>query len=284
MNKFYSLAKEGSTADIDIYGDITSCPCIESDVSSYNLSNQIEELGDVETINVNINSYGGEVSEGIAIYNALKRSNAHVVTRCDGFACSIASVIFSAGDERVMSEASILMVHNAMSSAFNANAADFRKLADDLDKVTTLSKAAYLANINITEDELTSLMDEETWILPQDALDMGFATVIEHFGDSGISQSARASVFRMIADAATSKDDDEDGDEDGEEGASGEDPSPESEPEPDVEDNPDAEDDTDPEDDPEEDSGGEDKPGKASEGATGSFFVAAFDAVRKERN
>ena len=252
MNKFYSLAKEGSTADIDIYGDITSCPCIESDVSSYNLSNQIEELGDVETINVNINSYGGEVSEGIAIYNALKRSNAHVVTRCDGFACSIASVIFSAGDERVMSEASILMVHNAI--------------------------------INITEDELTSLMDEETWILPQDALDMGFATVIEHFGDSGISQSARASVFRMIADAATSKDDDEDGDEDGEEGASGEDPSPESEPEPDVEDNPDAEDDTDPEDDPEEDSGGEDKPGKASEGATGSFFVAAFDAVRKERN
>lgn len=205
-NRYYSFVKEGAAASIDIYGDITSWPWMESDVSSYNLSRQLDQLTDVDTINVNINSYGGEVAEGFAIYNALKRHSAKVVTRCDGFACSIASVIFAAGDERIMHDASLLMVHNVWQNA-SGNAAELRKQADELDVMTQRTRSAYLANVSISEEELTALMDGESWITPQDALDMGFATSIETFEGRNPSQSARHAAFERIAGKAQASND-----------------------------------------------------------------------------
>ena len=199
-NRYYSFAQEGTTAQIDIYGDITSWPWDESDVSAYNLSKQLAEMNGVDTIEVNINSYGGEVAEGLAIYNALKRHNAKVITRCDGFACSIASVIFSAGDERIMHDASLLMIHNAWTYA-SGNAADLRKQADDLETITQASKNAYMANVNISEDELTAIMDAESWIAPADAVEMGFATSIESFGTKAPSQNARMAIFNLVTSA-----------------------------------------------------------------------------------
>lgn len=198
MNRYYSLVQNGTTADIDIYGDITSWPWSESDVSAYNLSKVLAELEGVDTINVNINSYGGEVAEGLAIYNALRRHSAKVVTRCDGFACSIASVIFMAGDERVMSDASLLMIHNAWTSVYGANAAELRKQADDLDTITQASKNAYMACVGITEEELTALMDAETWLSASEALDMGFASSIETHTAENVSQSAREAVMGAV--------------------------------------------------------------------------------------
>ena len=114
MNKkYYSLVQENNEATINIYGDITSWEWYPGDVSSYTLSKHLETI-EADTINVYINSYGGEVAEGLAIYNSLKRHKAKVKTYCDGFACSIASVIFMAGDERIMSTASLLMIHNVL--------------------------------------------------------------------------------------------------------------------------------------------------------------------------
>ena len=110
MKKYYSLVKQNNEADVYIYGDITSYEYLESDVSNYNLSKELRGL-DVETINVYINSYGGEVAEGLAIHNSLVRHKAKVITHDDGFAASIAAVIFMAGDERIMSNASLLFIH-----------------------------------------------------------------------------------------------------------------------------------------------------------------------------
>ena len=221
--KFYSLVVNEKTADIAIYGDICSWPWLESDVSAYNLSKQLDELTDVDTINVNINSYGGEVAEGLAIYNSLRRHSAKVVTRCDGFACSIASVIFMAGDERIMHDASLLMIHNAWTRAVG-NAADLRKAAEDIDVITQASKNAYMSHVSITEEKLTELMDAESWISPQDAVEMGFATAIESFGESeNPSQNARQRVFERFMQAED-PDDEENDDEGGD---------PESDPEPD---------------------------------------------------
>lgn len=203
--RYYSLTRQGATAQIDIYGDITSWPWLESDVSSHNLAKQLAELDGVTEIFVNINSYGGEVAEGLAIYNALKRHPARVVTRCDGFACSIASVIFMAGDERIMNAASLLMVHNAWSNA-TGNAADLRKQADDLDTITGCSKAAYMSHVNITEDELTALMDAETFIEPADAVEMGFATSVEDADPANVSQSARSVVMGRVLMSAARQD------------------------------------------------------------------------------
>nr|DAN51843.1 MAG TPA: putative ATP dependent Clp protease [Caudoviricetes sp.] len=194
-------------------------------MSAPKLSKQLDELGDVSQINVHINSYGGEVAEGLAIYSALRRHKARVRTTCDGFACSIASVIFMAGDERLMSDASLLMIHNAWTSAWGVNAADLRKLADDMDTITSASKSAYMARVSITEDELTELMDAETWISPADAVDMGFATAIETFesGDKA-SQGARDSLMALVMAsvehrAAAKGDDDDQDDTDDEDGA-----------------------------------------------------------------
>lgn len=219
MKKYFQLttSEDGTTADLDIYGDISSCWWDDDAMSAPKLSKQLDELGDVSQINVHINSYGGEVAEGLAIYSALRRHKAHVRTTCDGFACSIASVIFMAGDERLMSDASLLMIHNAWTSAWGVNAADLRKLADDMDTITSASKSAYMARVSITEDELTELMDAETWISPADAVDMGFATAIETFesGDKA-SQGARDSLMALVMASvehrAAAKDDDDDPD------------------------------------------------------------------------
>ena len=197
MKKYYALEQDGNTASITVYGDITSWPWLESDVSAYLLSKQIEGIN-AEQIDVYINSYGGEVSEGLAIYNALKRHNAKVVTHCDGFACSIASVIFMAGDERVMSDASLLMIHNAWGSTCG-NAEQLRKTADDLDKISETSANAYRAAVNIDDAELDRLLAEESWISPQDAVNMGFATRIETYRQSSVpAANARTAVMAMM--------------------------------------------------------------------------------------
>ena len=198
IKRYYSLETEGEKADLYIYGDITSWPWLESDVSAYLLSKKLEELKDVSEINVYINSYGGEVAEGLAIYNALKRHKAKVVTHCDGFACSISSVIFMAGDERVMSNTSTLMIHNAWSRV-SGNANDFRKEADDLEKITQLSVNAYMSQVSIPEEELKTMMDEETWLMPQEALEYGFATSISGTEESEKpSQNVRKDILQQI--------------------------------------------------------------------------------------
>jgi ATP-dependent Clp protease protease subunit len=197
-NNYYSLVQQENKATINIYGDITSWAWEElGEMSAVNLSKKLDEIGDVEQIDVYINSYGGEVAEGLAIYNALKRHKAKVRTYCDGFACSIASVIFMAGDERIMNEASLLMIHNAWTWAAG-NAAELRKQADDLEKITQASVEAYKAHSSLSEDEIKTLMDEETWILPTEALEYGFATKVEKTESKNANQSVRQSLFNII--------------------------------------------------------------------------------------
>lgn len=206
-NRYYSLFvnEETKNATIGIYGDITSFAIYDSDVSSYNLSKQLEELEDVERIDVFINSYGGEVAEGIAIYNALKRHSAKIVTHCNGFACSIASVIFAAGDERIMNESSILMIHDPFTYT-SGNANELRKQAETLDKLANLSVQVYQKNSSLSEDEIKEMMKEETWILPEEALSYGFATSIENPGEEAtqkVNQSAKNAVFNFFKENKT---------------------------------------------------------------------------------
>lgn len=199
MNKkYFSLEKVGQTATINIYGDICSWAWEElGETSAVTLSKQLEAIGDVDHIDVYINSYGGEVAEGLAIYNALKRHKAKVTTYCDGFACSIASVVFMAGDERVMNEASLLMIHNAWTYAAG-NAAELRKQAEDLEKITQASVEAYKAHSSLTEEEIKELMDNETWILPEEAAEYGFATSIDKTEKDKANQNAFSKLFEMI--------------------------------------------------------------------------------------
>lgn len=220
--KYYQIATQDAEASIFIYGDIVSegWAWYESDVTSHELVQEIEAL-DVDKINVYINSYGGEVAEGWAICNALKRHKAKITTYCDGFACSAASLIFMAGEERIMLTTSALWIHNVQTFARG----DHKKLAKEAEgakKLNDLSAQMYLEHVNVGEDELMQMMDDETWITPQEALDMGFATSIVTGGESKEpTQSARKSVFDMILNSKTVE---------GE--AEGEEPNPEPVPDP----------------------------------------------------
>ena len=241
MNKkYFALERTEQSATITIYGDICSWAWEEfGEMSANILSKQLEALGDVNEINVYINSYGGEVAEGLAIYNALRRHKAKVRTFCDGFACSIASVIFMAGDERIMNEASLLMIHNAWTWA-SGNAAELRKQAEDLDKITQASVEAYKAHSNLKEEEIKALMDNETWILPSEAIEYGFATAVEKTEKANTSQNARAKLFGIVRAYQEKQENDEE---------------PDNTPDDDEQDNPDESPDDPPDDDPDGEAG-----------------------------
>lgn len=173
--KYFMLTQpDEDHAELTIFGDITSWPWGESDVSAHNLSQQLKEIT-ASHIDVHINSYGGEVAEGLAIYNVLKNHSAEITTYCNGFACSIASVIFMAGAKRVMNPASLLMIHNPWMGACG-NAEALRKAADDLDVIENAVVEAYKGHINLSDNELKSKLDSETWITPDEAIEWGFAT------------------------------------------------------------------------------------------------------------
>lgn len=201
MKKYYALDTRDGEVDIYIYGDITSQPWEESDVTSFSLSSQLAALDEDTKINVYINSYGGEVAEGLAIYNALKRRGEHVSTYCDGFACSAASVVFMAGYNRIMYPTSLLFIHNAWTLS-SGDSDQLRKDADDLDVITAASESAYLADVNISVDALKSMMDDETWISPEQALEMGFATqIMVEPHSTRVSQSARKIAYNKLIES-----------------------------------------------------------------------------------
>lgn len=188
------------TKTINIYGDITSIPFFDSDMSSAMIA---KELGEEEydEIIVNINSYGGEVSEGLSIYNQLKSHKAKVKTICNGFACSIASIIFLAGDERVMCENSLLMIHNSWSSV-SGNSKELKKIADDLEKINQQSINIYQEVSGLDEEKVKELLDNETWIDAKEAMELGFITSIQSENKSNkASQSVKKSLMKMIKEA-----------------------------------------------------------------------------------
>lgn len=195
--KYFQLVQANEdTADLYIFGDI--CKWAWEDAGEASGNTIVKQLQAVKAseINVHINSYGGDVSEGLAIYNVLREHPAKVHTICDGFACSAASVVFMAGDQRTMAPASLLMIHNAWTYAAG-NAAELRKTADDIEIITQASVEAYKQVATISEKEIKALMDAETWILPKDAVAYGFATDIDEPDED--DDEPKQSAFGLIS-------------------------------------------------------------------------------------
>lgn len=167
-----------SIVDFNIYGDIVSdewgkwsdddtCP---SDVSSF-----LKDLEGVEEINLHINSGGGSVFAGIAIYNMIKRHSAKVTAYIDGIAASIASVIACAADKIVMPKNATFMVHKPSNGYFwtSMNADELRKDAEILDTCQKTILATYMtkAKEGVTEDTINNLINAETWMVGSEATD-----------------------------------------------------------------------------------------------------------------
>jgi ATP-dependent Clp protease protease subunit len=132
----------------------------------------------VAELTVRINSPGGSVFDGVAINNALKRHPASVTVWIDGIAASIASMIAMAGDEVVMPENAMLMLHDP-SGLVAGTAADMRATADALDKMATAMIAAYRDKSDAGDAEIAALMAAETWLSAEEAVELGLADRVE---------------------------------------------------------------------------------------------------------
>lgn len=163
--------------DVSEYGtfDWWTWEYTESETSAEFFRKALAEIPESAVIELHINSYGGSVKEGIAIYNQLKQKKCkEIVAYIDGFAYSIASIIMQAADRRIMGLGTSLLIHNMwLSVAGNAN--ELRKAADDLDVLMESNRQIYMERVNITEDELIEMLNNETYLTPEKAVEMGFA-------------------------------------------------------------------------------------------------------------
>ncbi|MGQ3051094.1 MAG: head maturation protease, ClpP-related [Roseateles sp.] len=185
---FSIKAKANKTAEILIYEDVGEGWF--GGVSAKQFALELKALGDVTTIDVRINSYGGDVFEGLAIYNQLVRHKAKIITHVDGIAASIASVIAMAGNEIRIGESGWLMIHNAWSMA----AGDYHAMDEMSARLRATSKTLadiYVARTGADLAKVKAWMDEETWF------DASQATA-EKFADS-VTENLRMAA-RLVPD------------------------------------------------------------------------------------
>lgn len=203
MKRLWELkqAADPGAVDLYIYGDVESDgydwwtdQVIESETSANHFRDELAKYPNLSQINLYINSYGGSVFEGTAIYNQLRRHPAKKTVYIDGFACSVASVIAMAGDEVVMPRNAMMMIHNAWMYACG-NAAELRKAADDLDTINKGNRQAYLqkAGDKLIEEELVSMLDAETWLTAEDCIRLGLA---DRYAEKDADMSGAAKILQ----------------------------------------------------------------------------------------
>ncbi|SKC57751.1 head maturation protease, ClpP-related [Maledivibacter halophilus] len=173
---FKSLDK--NQGELTLYGEISNETWWGDEVTPKEFKADLDNLGDVDTLNIYINSPGGDVFAGQTIYSILKRHKAQKNVYIDGLAASIASVIAMAGNTIFMPKNSMMMIHNPWTIGMG-NAADFRKLAEDLDKIRESLIAAYENQSMLTRDEIIEIMDNETWLTAKECEEYGFCHVVE---------------------------------------------------------------------------------------------------------
>lgn len=175
MKNWLEVKAKANIGEVYIYGEITDFKWFDEDITPTDIKEELAKLKDVDSVNVYVNSPGGGVFAGVAIYNELKRINVPVTAYIDGLAASIASLIVLAADKVVMPFNAMLMIHNPWMCTCG-DAQGFRDMADKLDKITdSVIIETYQAKTGLEKDKLKQMMDEETWLSGEEALELGFA-------------------------------------------------------------------------------------------------------------
>lgn len=220
--KFYNKDRDGNTkvcgsmtiknqtdssADLFFYGDIVSetwqSEWYEDDMAPGDVKKFLDQLDGTENINIHINSGGGSVFGGIAIYNMLRRNNAHKTVYVDGLAASIASVIMMAGDEIVMPKNATVMIHKPSASYFftTKNADDLRKDAESLDTCQEAIMQTYMTKAKVDKEEIEQKVNDETWLTGEEAAEL-FDIKVEETNDA--VACAGSSMFFCYKNVPTS--------------------------------------------------------------------------------
>jgi len=172
--KFKIYNKSQTHAEIVVYSQIGQS-WFEEGITANTFHAELKELPEsVKTIDVRINSPGGDVFDGITIYNRLKQHKAKVTVYVDGLAASIASIIAMAGDEIIMSEGSLMMVHKPMTMAYG-NSVELEEVIQRLDDVEEQLTNIYKRRTMKDRSEIKKMLAEETWMSADEAVEMGFA-------------------------------------------------------------------------------------------------------------
>ena len=176
MTTWYKIENKADKAEIWIYESIGEDFWSGGGVTAKKFQ---EELAAIKSkqIELHINSPGGQVFEGVTIYNLLKQHEASITTYIDGLAASIASVIALAGDKVVMAANALFMIHNPSGMVLGTSA-DMRKMADVLDKIRSTMSGVYSGKSGLNEDEINKLLDDETWMTADEAKLAGFVDEI----------------------------------------------------------------------------------------------------------
>ena len=174
----FRASKTRNSAELLLYGPISEDSWWGDEVTPKQFADELKSLGDISELTVRINSGGGDVFAGQAIHSLLRSHQAKVTVYIDGLAASIASVIAMAGDTVVMPRNAMMMIHNPWTIGWG-NANDFRRIADDLDKIRESIIAAYQEKSGIDRDKLIELLDAETWLTAEEALEYGLIDEID---------------------------------------------------------------------------------------------------------
>jgi ATP-dependent Clp endopeptidase proteolytic subunit ClpP len=194
MNKnWYNIKAEASSKSADVY--------IFDEIGTFGLTAQsfIEEIKSYKNtpMSLHINCVGGDVFEGMAIYNVLKKRTARTTVYIEGIAASMGSVIALAGDDVVMAENSLFMIHNAWGGAMG-EATEIRKTAALLDKISGEIADIYTKKTNLPYNRVKEMMDEETWLSADEAFNLGF---IDSISDAiKVAAKYDVSKFKNITD------------------------------------------------------------------------------------
>lgn len=196
-NNWYSIQAKGSQAEIVIYDEIGAWG-----VSAKSFMEDLKGLSGINDITLRLNSPGGNVFDGMAIYNQIKQHEAQVTVYVDGLAASMGSVIAMAGDLVVMPENAMMMIHNPWTMAVG-DAEELRNNADLLEKIKKAMISAYTNKSGLSEEEVSSIMDEETWYTGAEAVAIGFAD--EHHESVDIAASIKSFDLSKFKNSPISK-------------------------------------------------------------------------------
>jgi|WetSurMetagenome_2_1015567.scaffolds.fasta_scaffold115685_2 ATP-dependent Clp protease, protease subunit len=178
------IDKEVDIGEIIIYGDICNDQTIDTDMTPKIFKSEYDKIKNKNRINVHINSNGGGISAGNAICNILLMSKAETFGYVDGIAASIASVIFQSCKHRIVYENSLIFIHDPIVLVIAyMSAADCYKLAKDLEINKETIVPMYAKRTKISEEKVRKLMAEETLMIGQEAIDLGFADTMEKGND-----------------------------------------------------------------------------------------------------
>ncbi len=188
--------------EIEMMGDIVSEAYYSSDVSPKVIKDQLADA-DGADINITMNSGGGSTIAGSAIINMMRSYEGNIHVHNIGISASMASVILAEATTASMADNALLMIHNPWSMAMG-DSNDMKKQADILDKIKDSLLMAYVRKTGKSEEEISAMMDEETWLTAQEAYDMGFIDEIttaqeiaahsnlQFFGGTKLPEQAKA--------------------------------------------------------------------------------------------